>query len=335
MNGEPVKIASIPNQFPPSGTAHPGTATEAPANPLLPPARRPDGFLRGFFFWALSLFLLGMGMKLLMLQRCLNPLPYYDQWEAEAGAIYLPYFQHKLKFADLFRPQSEHRIFFTYVWNLALLLLNRQWDAQLQMVLNAVIHCATISGFAWGMAFLLGRRYWLFIWLPLAVAVMSPFGWENALWGFQSQFYFLLLFSLLTICLLASEPLSSTWLWGLLAGACAILSMASGLLPFVAVGVVLVLEIIKNQHDCPRHLPALGWCAAFAFAGLLMLGRNSPSHVFAAHSPDDFFRPLARTCAGPPPRISGSCRSIFFLSFRLAGFTSAPSKKAGLRNALF
>src|SRR5271156_6101607 len=75
-----------------------------------------EGFLRGFFFWALSLFLLGMGMKLMMLQRCINPLPYYDQWDAEAAVIYVPYYEHALRFLDFFRPQNEHRIFFTHVY---------------------------------------------------------------------------------------------------------------------------------------------------------------------------------------------------------------------------
>ena len=72
----------------------------------------------------------------------------------------------------------------------------------------------------------MGRRYWLFIWLPCALALMSYFGWENALWGFQSQFYFLLLFSLLAICLLRNKPLSLPWLGGLFAGICALFTMA-------------------------------------------------------------------------------------------------------------
>ena len=152
-----------------------------PQTRLLTPSKARENFFDGFFFWALSLFFLGMGMKLLMMQRCVNPLPYFDQWESEAMAIYVPYYENALTIADLFRPQSEHRIFLTHVYDLALLLLNRQWDSQLQMVFNAVIHSATIAGFAWLMAILLGRRYWLFVWIPLAVTLLSPFTWENAL----------------------------------------------------------------------------------------------------------------------------------------------------------
>ena len=257
-------------------------------------------FPRGFFFWAVSIFLLGMGMKLLMLQRCVNPLPYYDQWEAEAAAVYVPYYEHVLRIPDLFHPHNSHRIFFTRVYDLALLLLNRQWDSQLQMVLNAVIHCATVAGFAWLMAGLMGRRYWLFIWVPFAIAVMSPFGWENALWGFQSQFYFLLLFSLLTICLLGSRPLSSPWRCGVFAGVCALFTMASGLLAFVAVGAVAILEILKKRREWRFHFPTVAVCAALAFAGLLLVGTNyDVEHNASARSLKEFFTSLGNNLSWP------------------------------------
>jgi len=257
------------------------------------------GSARQFFPWALSLFLLGIGMKLLMLEQSINPLPWYDQWEAEGAAIYLPYANHALHFADLFRPQNEHRIFFTHIYDLALLWLNGQWDSQLQMVLNAVIHSATLAGFAWVLAFRLGRRFWPFIWAPLAVAVISPFGWENAMWGFQSQFYFLALFSLLSICLLSCRPMSVAWFCGLAAGVCATFSMASGLLPFVAAGVMLVLELWRSRLAYPRHFVALGWCVALAFAGLLAMSKEGADNVYAAHSLSDFCQSLGKNLAWP------------------------------------
>lgn len=258
------------------------------------------GFFRGFFFWALSLFLLGMGVKLSMLHRCLNPFPYFDQWEGEAVAVYVPYYEKVLRFSDLFQPHNNHRIFFTRVYDLLLLLLNRQWDSQLQMVGNAFIHSATIAGFAWFMAMLMGRRYWLFIWMPLAVAVMSPFGWENALWGFQSQFYFLLLFSLLTICFLGCKPLSLPWRWGLFAGVCALFTMASGLLAFVAVGAVIVLEILKNRREWRFHSLTLGVCVVLAFVGLLLAGTNyDVQHNASARSLKEFFLSLGNNLSWP------------------------------------
>ncbi len=253
---------------------------------------------QSFFFWALSIFLLGMGMKLAMMHRCINSLPYFDQWEAEGEAIYVPYYEHALQITDFFTPQNEHRIVLTHVYDLLLLLLNKQWDSQLQMVCNAVIHCATIAGFAWLMAVLMGRRYWTFIWPAAALAAMSPFGWENALWGFQSQFYFLLLFSLLTIWLLGSDAYSRRWRWGIVAGIGALLSMASGLLAALAVATVLVLEVLKNSSQWRRHLPTLVICGLFALGGLLLENRDF-RELNMAHSLGDFFSCLGNNLSWP------------------------------------
>ncbi len=253
----------------------------------------------GFFLWSLSLFLLGMGMKLMMMQRCINPVPYFDQWEGEAAAIYVPYLEHTLSIADLFYPQNEHRIFLTHVYDLALLLLNGQWDSQLQMVLNAVIHSATVAGFGWLLAGLMGRRAYPFIWIPLAVAVLSPFGWENALWGFQSQFYFLLLFSLLTIWLLGSEPLTPRWRLGVLAAVFSLLSMASGLLAAAAVAAVTILDVFKKREDWRRFLPTLGACTVMVVAGLLLKGKVIGEETWHAQSVRAFFLSLGNNLCWP------------------------------------
>ena len=242
---------------------------------------------------------MGFGMKLVMMQRCINPLPYFDQWEAEAAAIYVPYYEHALGIADLFHAQNEHRIFITHVYDLALLLLNGQWDSQLQMVCNAVIHCATIAGFGWLIAGWLGRRYYLAIWIPLAVALVSPFGWENTLWSFQSQFYFLLLFSLLAIWLLGAEPLGPRWRLGVIAAALTLLTIASGLLAAVTVAGLAVLEILKNREDWRRQLPTLGACAGLVIAGVLLKGKAIGEETWHAHSLHMFMLSLGNNLAWP------------------------------------
>ncbi len=238
-------------------------------------------------------------MKLAMMARCTNSLPYFDQWEAEAAALYVPYYENALQLSDLFRLHNEHRILFTNVYNLVLLVLNGQWDSQVQMFFNALLHCATVAGFAWFMARILDRRYWPFLWLALAAGLVSPFGWENALWGFQSQFYFLLLFSLTTICLFGIKPASTAWRWGWLAGLCAMFTMASGLLAFVAVGAVAFLEILRNRREWRRHFPTLAFCALMAFAGLLLVGKTTADQHAAAASIGDFLNSLGNNLSWP------------------------------------
>lgn len=248
----------------------------------------------------LSLIFLGLGAKFLMISQHASPLPYNDQWEGEAGDVYVPYFEHVLSIADLFRVHNEHRIFFTRAYDLALLWLNGQWDSQLQMALNALIHCLAIAGFGWMMVRLMGITLWPIVWVPLALALVLPFGWENALWGFQSQFYFLLIFSLLAIRLLGlSEPWSKRWLWGGLAAICALFTVASGCLASAAVGSLEMLKLLRQPRDWRRRMPTLTVCAAVVIAGLLLQG-HVPRHArLKAHTLAAFLSSLGANLAWP------------------------------------
>src|SRR5271166_3272771 len=100
------------------------------------------------WLWTLSLFLTGLGARLWLVGRCGSPLPFWDEWEV-ARVVYLPFFAGKLSLAALFSAHNEHRIFFTRVYSLVLLLLNGQWDSQVEMVGNAFIHCVTLAGLGW------------------------------------------------------------------------------------------------------------------------------------------------------------------------------------------
>jgi len=70
---------------------------------------------------------------------------------------------------------------------------------------NAFLHSGAIAGFGWLMASLIGKKYWPAIWLLLALIIVPPFAWENTLWGFQSQFYFMVIFCPATLRLLGLE----------------------------------------------------------------------------------------------------------------------------------
>jgi len=139
-----------------------------------------------------------LGAKFVLIDRFGSDLPYWDQWDGEGDAIYRPYLEGTLKVSNSFRPHNEHRIVPTLLLALGLFELNdRQWDGRLQMTVNTFLHGAAallLVSWAW--------RWFSLRWVALFAGLVVVFfstavSWENTLSGFQSQFYFLLLFSLL------------------------------------------------------------------------------------------------------------------------------------------
>ncbi len=226
-------------------------------------------------------------------------MPFWDQWE-DARVVYIPFLEGKLSLANLFSSHNEHRILFTRLYGLVLLLLNGQWDNQLQMVLNGVIHCATLAGLGWVMCRWLEKKYWILLWTPLALVLVLPFGWENSLAGFQSQFYFLLLFSLLTLWLLGLyRPGSAPWWGGVATAVMALFTVASGFLAASAVFALVVLRVWRRPDRWKRQVPTLAFCAAVTVAGLLLKADVRHHQVLQAHSVGDFVMSFAENLAWP------------------------------------
>jgi hypothetical protein len=195
-----------------------------------------------------SLFLFIVGAKFSLIEHDGSDLPYWDQWDAEAANLYSPFLQGKLEARELFSAHNEHRIFFTRLLALGLLESNdRQWDARLQTVVNALLHASVA---------LLLADLALHV-LPAGIAAIFAgmtalfFGmsvsYDNILFGFQSQFYFLLLFSVLQIAgTFLACPRSWAWWLAPLAGAAALFSMASGFLSALA---ILLVAGGRAWHD--------------------------------------------------------------------------------------
>ena len=254
---------------------------------------------RSGWLWMLSVFLIGLGARLWLIRRFGTPLPFWDQWE-EARVVYLPYLEGKLSVADLFSAHNEHRIFFSRIYGLALLLLNRQWDGQLEMVCDAVIHCATLAGLGWLMCRRLARQQCLLAWLPLVLLLALPFGWENTLAGFQSIFYFFLLLSLLTLWLLGLHPPGSVGWWcGAAAAIMALFTLASGFMAAATVFALVLLRIWRRPEAWKQQAVTMAFCAAVVASGLL-LKVDVPHHSpLQAHSVGEFLAAFGANLAWP------------------------------------
>lgn len=236
--------------------------------------------------YLVALFLLIFGGRLGLIDRCGSDTPAWDQWDGIGGNLFLPYAGHTLTAADLFKPHNEHRILFTRLLALGLMRANHQWDNRLETVVNAGLHALTaVLIFAmilqWG-----PRRISVPLGFPaIALAFTLPFSWENTLFGFQSQFYFLILFSVASMTLLIMHPPGSRrWLagWGL--GLLCVFTMASG---FLAAGAVLIWAVLEGIR-LPRRWKAAGVTATAAaiiiLAGWLLNVGVEQHQALRAHS---------------------------------------------------
>ena len=96
--------------------------------------------------YAACLFCVVLGLKWATFDRFGSAMPDWDQWDAEAYYALIPWFEHDHFLRHLFTPHNEHRVVLTKLQNLALTVLNGQWDARLQAVTNAVLHSTLLQG---------------------------------------------------------------------------------------------------------------------------------------------------------------------------------------------
>lgn len=252
------------------------------------------------FALPLGLFLIIFGAKLMVIEKFGSDLPFWDQWDTEAEFVYQPYFEHKLTLASLFIPHNEHRIVFTKLLGLGLLLLNGQWDARLQCVVNAAMHAAILALLLIWVRSNLGPVGTVAAFIMLTAVTAPPLAWENTLGGFQSQFYFLLGFSLASMWLfLNSRAWSHHWWLAFLCALAAIFSMGSGFFCVLPVLAVLACQLAVNRSAWGARLPTLAVCAALAVFGWTLRFNPAWHEPLHAHNAKDFLTAFMHSAAWP------------------------------------
>ena len=225
-----------------------------------------------------------------------NDIPYYDQWEAEGRGLYPALRDGTLRAGDLFAPHNEHRIFWTRLLDLGLFAVNGRWDPLVQQAAGAVMHAlvaAVVAGFLAGAA--TGARRWLAAGAAV-LAFLPVAAWHNALWGFQSQVYFSILFA---VPALAWLPRPERRGRGLLCALAAMVAMGPGLLvPFAALGVWLMRDDGTSWFKGGRGRE-LGFLAGLA--GLVLCDRiwGAPVSALGAASLGEFAVAWVRLLAWP------------------------------------
>ncbi len=212
-----------------------------------------------------------LGARLWLIAGYGNATPYWDQWSGEAELLYKPFLQGKLGLADLLAPANEHRILTTRLLDLTLLTINGIWNPLLQMAVNAALHVATLCLFVALLAPAIGRQHLPVLLAFAAVVFAVPYAWENTLWGYQCQFYFVILFSIACLWLTVTHPPFSTPWWA--GAACAVLayfSFGSGIFAPAAAALLGLLLYVRGTRRTAKQLLAAAILGSTAMLGLML-----------------------------------------------------------------
>jgi hypothetical protein len=272
-----------------------------------------------------ALFLMIVGVRFWMIGRFGSDLPFWDQWDAEAAGLFKPFYDGTLGLRNWFAAHNEHRVFFSRLLALALVLANGQWDARLEMLANSLLYSLTACGFFLLFAKTFGHWFGLFWSVTVAVIFSLPFGWENTIAGFQSSLYFLVAFSLTAIWLLTD---SRTWSWRWIAGSlvsfAGLFTMGSGLLTAAAVLATLGLSVVRNREDWRKEaaqcLPTAIVSLAVLTIGLMLVVRVEYHAYLQAHTLREFVRAFFRCLAWPQQHLFWSLANWAPFGLLAAGY---------------
>jgi hypothetical protein len=171
-------------------------------------------------------------------------VPYWDDWVTID--FYRAYRDGELSIGDLFAQHNEHRLLMTRLAFLGIFQLLGEWHLVAQMLFSALL--ASTYAAIWCYTLL---RSNISPWVALAscLPLISTTQAENMLWGFQIQFYFLVLGTVAGVCMIASSASVGWRTIGLAiaAGFICTFSIASGLLMWGVIGVCLVGKILLDH----------------------------------------------------------------------------------------
>ncbi len=247
----------------------------------------------------LTLLAFVFAARLWLINSAGSPVPFWDQWDAEAITLYRPWLAGEFDWRALFAAHNEHRIVFTRLSSLGLFIIGGAWNPWWQMMLNAGLHAA-VAASLYHLARPVGKIARPAALLMLAILFASPAGWQNALWGFQSQVYFGNLFALLALAGLAGgSALGPLWWSGWTCGLLTFFANGSGLL--VAITALPVVALSAGYRgERLRHLAIPLLCVS----GLLLAGWclqvEAPHHAYLRAKDWSGFLTVALHCLSWP-----------------------------------
>ncbi len=258
-------------------------------------------YQQNFYIKLLSVALIIFSAKLLIIHNFGSQVPFFDQWGAEAANLYLPWLNNNLTLNHLFDPHNEHRIFFSRILSLSLLILNDgQWDPMFGMVVNALISTSTAIFLIIILNKLLEKKFQNIILFTICLIWSIPYGWGNIIASFQSAFYIMLLFTI-AICwgLLLHDNFSLKWWIGATLAFLITFTIASGFLILLVIFVIKAYLILIDTGNRKYHLPTLFLIIASIIISLLLIVRVSHHEVLIANNITEFMLTFSKSLAWP------------------------------------
>jgi hypothetical protein len=251
--------------------------------------------------WMAVLFLLVFSAKLLLMRENPVTVPFWDQWDGEAAILFAPYERESLDWGRMFDFHNEHRILFTRLLALDLLAVNGEWDPRLEQVVNAGIHACTavlVAVIFWVSG---ARRQLDLLVFVCALTFALPFSWDSTLIGFQSAFYFLLLFSVLALWLTTRHRVGTgPWYVGWVCALCGLFTAAGGLLIPLAIAGVISLKVLDDRQELRDAFINVGACACISALGVWLAAPPLADHAFLkVRTVADFVTSFGRDLAWP------------------------------------
>ncbi|MCF0074710.1 hypothetical protein LZD49_29765 [Dyadobacter sp. CY261] len=228
-------------------------------------------------------------------------LPFWDQWDGEGDQLLRSWIEGKLEMRTLWQPHNEHRIFLTRLLSLLIFNVTGVWDNLIEARVN--IFVAACIPFIIIVFLSRQKALYGFHWLVLIVIIAQfslIFASENILVGFQSQFYFLIIFTLFALILAALYPDNLLAMCGvLLCSWVSVLTMASGIFtPLTAIG-VYALQVLDRRKVGWQQVAMAVLLAAATLKGYLIMPHIEANHVYRARNVAEVVRALRYLLAWP------------------------------------
>lgn len=255
---------------------------------------------RWFYFKLSIVVFLIFGAKLWFIKNFGSSVPFWDEWSVIRGT-FLPWMNDELTFHDLFAPHNEHRPVVIRLLLLGEFILNQQWDSLLGMIVNAGFSTLTALFLIVVTRRQLGSHLDNGLLFTIALLWSLPYSWENLAWSFQSAWYLVILFSLLTIWgLLLHKQFTWQWWMGLVSGFLAFLNLISGLLVFIVIAIIKLYLIALDKGNRQSHLTTLVVSFVLAYVCLLFVPESPPeAKMGMSNNVEQFLYALGSNLAWP------------------------------------